>query len=170
MSDPKQQILDILHKAYQIEVDGYTFYSMVADKADKPAVEELFSKLAQDEVEHKAYLTGVIRSYDERGTAAFQIDRKAHDLRAFSASVFTDAFKKQAEGAQFELGVLSIGLQLENNAVAYFTKAAREAGDAEVSSFYQFLADWEKEHFEALDRLYNGVREEFWSEGRFSPF
>ena len=170
MSDAKQDIFDILQKAYQIEVDGYTFYSMVADKADKPAVQELFGKLAKDEKEHKAYLTGVMQAYEERGTAAFRIDRKAPDFRAFSATIFSDTFKEQAEGAQFEMGVLSIGLQLENNAITYFTQAAREADDAEVRSFYQFLADWEKEHFEALKRLYNGVREEFWTEGRFSPF
>ncbi len=170
MSGSKQQVLDILQKAFQIEVDGYTFYSMVADKSDKPAVQELFGKLAADEVEHKAYLIGVMRGYDERGTAAFQIQRAAPDLKAFSASVFTDTFKRQAERAQFEMGVLSIGLQLENNALTYFAQAAREATDAHICSFYQFLADWEKEHFDALDRLYKGVREEFWAEGRFSPF
>jgi rubrerythrin len=38
----RDQIVDILRKAYQIEVDGYTFYSMTADRAIKPAVQELF--------------------------------------------------------------------------------------------------------------------------------
>ncbi len=40
----------------------------------------------------------------------------------------------------------------------------------EVREFYQFLADWEQEHLEALQRLYNGVRQDFWSDGGFSPY
>ncbi len=58
MSD-REQMLDILRKAYQIEVDGYTFYSMTADRAEKEAVRDLFAKLAADEVQHQAYLKSV---------------------------------------------------------------------------------------------------------------
>ena len=41
-----EDIREVLRKAYQIEVDGYTFYSMAADRSTKPAVGELFAKLA----------------------------------------------------------------------------------------------------------------------------
>ena len=44
------------------------------------------------------------------------------------------------------------------------------ATEAEVRDFYQFLADWEQQHFDALQRLYGGVREDFWAEGGFAPF
>ena len=33
-----------------------------------------------------------------------------------------------------------------------------------------FLADWERQHLEALQRLYNGVRQDFWTDGGFAPF
>ena len=170
MSQPLGTIRDILRKAYQIEVDGHTFYSMAADQADKEPVRELFDKLACDEVEHKAYLKEVMRGVDERGVAAFTVGRRDPDLRAFSDSVFTERFKERARGAAFEMGVLSVGMQLESNAIAYFTSAARDADEGEVRGFYQFLADWEKEHLEALERLYNGVRQDFWAESGFAPF
>ena len=170
MTDARDTILDILKKAYQIEVDGYTFYSMAADRSDKPAVVELFDKLAHDEVEHKAYLKGVMRNFDAEGVAAFAHERRAPELRAFAATIFSDDFKKQAEGAAFEMGVLSIGMQLESRAIAFFTRAASEADEQEVRDFYQFLADWEQQHFDALQRLYGGVREDFWAEGGFAPF
>ena len=67
MSQANDGIREILKKAYQIEVDGYTFYTMAADRASKPAVQELFDKLARDEVQHKAYLQSVIGSYEEKG-------------------------------------------------------------------------------------------------------
>ena len=163
-------IREILKKAYQIEVDGYTFYSMAAERASKPAVQELFDKLARDEVQHKAYLQSVIGSYEEKGFAAFKMPHRDPDLKAFTGTIFTEEFKKQAHGADFELGVLSIGMTLETNAIKYFTGAAENTTEDEVRDFYRFLAEWEREHLEALQSLYNGVRQDFWSDDGFSPF
>jgi rubrerythrin len=163
-------IREILRKAYQIEVDGYTFYSMTAERTTKPAVQELFDKLARDEVQHKAYLQSVIGSYEEKGVAAFKMPHRDPDLKAFTATIFTDAFKKQAHGADFELGVLSIGMTLETNAIKYFSGAAENTSETEVKDFYLFLADWEKQHLDALQMLFNGVREDNWADGGFSPY
>ncbi len=170
MNETRDVILDILKKAYQIEVEGYAFYSMVADKADKPAVQELFDKLAHDEVEHKAYLREISKNYSEQGSAAFAITRRAPEFTALRDKIFSKEFRKQAEGASFEFSALSIGMQLESRAIAHFSQAARSATEAEVKAFYEFLADWEKTHLDALKTLYDGVREDFWGESGFSPF
>jgi rubrerythrin len=170
MTQPEETIREILRKAYQIEVDGYTFYSMAAEQARKPAVQELFDKLAHDEVEHKAFLRDVMRNYEKKGTAAFQFDRLDPDLRRFTAAIFTDSFREQARGADFEMGALSIGMQLESNAISYFTTAAETADEREIREFDQFLADWEKQHLDALQALFNSVRQDFWAEGGFAPF
>jgi len=167
---PDDDIREILKKAYQIEVDGYTFYSMAADRASKPAVQELFDKLARDEIQHKAYLQGVMGSYEDKGIEAFNIHRRDPDLQSFSSTIFTEEFKRQVHGAELELGVLSIGMTLESNAIRYFSGAAENAAEEEVREFYQFLADWEQQHLEALQALYHGVRQDFWDEGGFSPF
>lgn len=165
-----EQILDVLKKAYQIEVDGYTFYSMTAEKASKPAVKELFEKLAHDELQHQAYLKEVLKNYGTMGTAAFQAKRAAHDLSEYSQKLFTDQFRQQAHGATFEMGVLSVGMTLESSAIQHFSTAAQGASEQEVKAFYQFLADWEKQHFDALQGLYNSVREDFWHTGGFAAF
>jgi len=170
MPETNDEIREILKKAYQIEVDGYTFYSMAADRASKPPVQELFDKLARDEVQHKSYLQTVIGSYEEKGIAAFDVPHRDPDLKAFTSTIFTDEFTKQARGADFELGVLSIGMTLEANAIQYFSGAAKNTSEQEVRDFYEFLADWEQEHLEALQALYHGVRQDFWADGGFSPF
>ncbi|MBE3073157.1 MAG: ferritin family protein [Acidobacteria bacterium] len=164
------QLTDILRKAYQIEVDGYTFYSMTADHADKPAVQDLFGKLAQDEVQHQAFLRSVMKNCDQLGAGAFAVSITLPDLRAFSNKVFTDRFREQAEGAAFEMAALSVGMTLEKNAVAYFSTAARDAPETEVRTFYQFLADWEQQHLDALQGLHEMIRADFWDRGGFSPF
>jgi len=165
----KEQILEIVRKAYQIEVDGHTFYSMTAATADKAAVKELFGKLAADELQHKAYLTNVLKNYEEQGVSAFQGTRLPEGARSFADRVFTVGFRKQAAGADFEVAVVSIGMQLESRAVTFFTKAAQEATDGEVRDFYRFLADWETEHLDSLKDLSDSLRTDFWDRSGFSP-
>lgn len=165
----KDQVLEIVRKAYQIEVDGHTFYSMTAASAEKPAVRELFEKLAADELLHKAYLTNVLKNYDEQGTAVFKGGRLPDDARSFSESVFTSGFRKQAQGASFEVAVVSIGMQLESRAVTFFTKAAGDATEREVQEFYRFLADWETKHLDSLKEVFDHIRTDFWDEMGFSP-
>ncbi len=166
----RDRILDILRMAYQIEVDGYTFYSMTADRATKPAVQELFGKLAQDELQHQAFLRSVLKNYDEQGAGAFDVGVKLPDVRAFADKIFTDRFRDQAEGAAFEMAALSVGMMLEKNAVAHFSTAAREASDQQVQKFYGFLADWERQHLDALQGLHESIRTDFWDRSGFSPF
>lgn len=166
-----EQILDILREAYQIEVDGYTFYSMTAERATKPAVEELFGKLAQDEMQHQAFLRDVLGHYQAKGAAAFDVSIRVREgMGAFSDAVFTARFREQAEGAAFEMAALSVGMTLEKNAVAHFSGAAKMAGEEEVRRFYQFLANWEQQHLEALQALHEAVRGDFWERSSFSPF
>jgi len=169
MGDNRDAILDIVGRAYQIEVDGYTFYSMTAERATKPAVQELFSKLASDEVQHQAFLKSVARDYGTSGTAAFRFDMKRPDARALTSTIFTGKFREQAAGAQFELAVLSIGMTLETNAIRYFTGAAKQATDQEIRDFYQFLADWEQQHFDSLQNIFGMVRSDHMAESGFSP-
>jgi len=170
MSDNRDAILDIVGKAYQIETDGYTFYSMTAERATKPAVQELFAKLASDEVQHQAFLKSVAKNYDEHGTRAFKLETKVPDALAVTSQIFTGRFREQAAGAQFELAVLSIGMTLETNAIKYFTTAAKQATDQEVKEFYQFLADWEQQHYDALQNIFTMVRSDHQAESGFSPF
>jgi rubrerythrin len=163
-------IIDILRKAYQIEVDGYTFYSMTAERAEKPAVQDLFAKLAQDEVQHQAFLRSVLKNYHDKGVDAFAMNVVPPDLRVFSDKVFTARFREQAEGAAFEMGALSVGMTLEKNAVAYFAGAAHSATEVQVKRFYQFLADWEQQHLNALQGLSETIRGDFWDKSGFTPY
>lgn len=166
----KDKILDILQQAYQIEINGHTFYTMTADKCEKPATKELFQKLADDEVIHQNYLKSIGKKYRKDGVKAFAAPLKGHSMGKITSEVFTDRFIEQAQGATFEMGALSVGMTLETNAMALFHKAAGSSDSKEVKTFYAFLEEWEKEHFDALKNLFEQLKGEFWGEGGFSPF
>ena len=164
MTTDFEAISDVLRKAFQVEVDGFTFYSMALERATKPAARKLFERLARDETEHKAYIMAVMKRYEEHGASSFQFDPRDPDLAEFSSEIFTESFKEQAQGEVSELGVLSIGVQLESNAVAFFSAAVREASDPHITGFYQFLADWEGMHLRTLKQLYVSIHVDFWPE------
>jgi hypothetical protein len=111
----------------------------------------------------------VLKNYDQDGLGAFNVAIKLPDLSAFADRVFTARFREQAEGAAFEMAALSVGMTLEKNAVAYFSTAAKEATDQEVQKFYGFLAEWERQHLDALQGLHESIRTDFWDRGGFSP-
>ncbi len=164
MSTEFDAITDVLRKAFQVEVDGFTFYSMAAERTTKPAVQQLFERLARDETEHQAYIKAVMRRYEEHGVSSFRFDPRDPDLAEFSSEIFTESFKEQAQGEVSELGALSIGVQLESNAVAFFAAAARDATKPQIAGFYQFLADWEGMHLRTLKQLFDSIRVDFWPE------
>lgn len=160
MNTHVNEIVDILRKAYQVEVDGLTFYTLTAQSATKPAAEKLFERLARDETEHQTYLRSVLRRYEEHGASSFAFERRDPDLAEFSSAIFTEEFRDQATGEESELGALSIGLQLEATAVEFFDASARNATDPQISGFFRFLADWEGLHLRTLQHLYDSIRED----------
>lgn len=160
MSTEFDSIMGILKKAFQVEVDGFTFYSMAEERAAKPAVRKLYKRLALDETEHKAYLRSVMKRYEELGAASFRLDPRDPDLGEFSSQMFTEEFKDQTEGEVTEVGALSIGIQLESNAIEFFSTAAQKAEDDRISGFYRFLADWEGFHLRTLRHLFDSIRVE----------
>ena len=164
MTTEIDEIADVLRRAFQVEVDGFTFYSMALESATKPAVRKLFERLARDETEHKAYIMAVMKRYEEHGASSFRFDQSDPDLAEFSSQIFTDAFREQAQGEASELGALSIGVQLESNAVAFFNTAAGNATEPQITGFYQFLADWEGMHLRTLQQLYDRIRVDYWPE------
>ncbi len=157
-------IPDILRRAYQVEVDGQTFYSMAAERAaGKPAVQRLFARLADDERQHQEYLHEVASHYRDKDRKPLTLPGAVPDRSEFSAALFTDEVRRQAEGADFETAVLSLGLSIERNAIAVYTDAAKSATDEQLRGFYQFLAIWERQHRIALQNAYRAVRADFWN-------
>ena len=61
-------------------------------------------------------------------------------------------------------------MTLESNAIKYFTTAATQASDREVQEFYQFLANWEQQHYDSLQNIFSIVRSDHMAESGFSPF
>jgi hypothetical protein len=59
-----------------------------------------------------------------------------------------------------EAGALSAGMALESAAIVHFTGTARSATADQARDFYLFLADWERQHLQALENAFAAIRDD----------
>ena len=84
--------------------------------------------------------------------------------------IFSDQIKSRIQDAHIEMSALSIGIQLELDAMKFYKSQAEAADDPDITNFYNELAEWESGHYHALLKQQEELKEDYWSSGGFSPF
>jgi hypothetical protein len=84
--------------------------------------------------------------------------------------IFSDGIKGRVREAHIEMSALSIGIQLELDAMNFYRSQAEAFDDPTVKQLYTELAEWESGHYQALSRQQEELKEDYWSAGGFSPF
>jgi len=86
-----------------------------------------------------------------------------------SADVISDDFKKAVRRGEFELAVISIGCDLENEAIAYDKEHAAKTDDADLKQLFTWLVEWEDGHLEQLLELEKIYQDAYWADQGFAP-
>ena len=170
MNDEVKRITDGLQKAMQAEHEGRHFYLMAAHNTEDPRGKEIFETLAAEELNHFHYLQAQYKSLVETGKVDPSAKLGAKMELKGSHPIFSDAIKGRIGQAHYEMTALSIGVQLEMSAVNFYTAEAELTTDPAIKSFYMELAEWERGHLNALQAQADSLREDYWSQGGFSPF
>ncbi|MBU0640623.1 MAG: ferritin family protein [Planctomycetes bacterium] len=156
--------------AIKAERDGHSFYSMAATSAQDQKAKGVFAQLAAEELEHMNFLTqhyeSVLKSGRPDQTA--RLGPRA-DFGGLSP-IFSDGVRTRIKGAHFEMSALSIGMQLEADAVKFYQAQSAAARDAAVKKFFNELAEWESGHYQALRSQQELLKEDYWAAGGFAPF
>ena len=95
--------------------------------------------------------TATVRAVQEVGPAVVNITTGGAPRMTIEERL-QPALQCQPEVASLNMGSMNFGL---------FPMLGR---------FKEFQHDWERQHLEALQAIYNGVRQDFWSDGGFAPF
>jgi rubrerythrin len=159
-----------LRHAIKAERDGHSFYRMAADSSKDPKAKEVFGQLAREELDHLEFLTqhyeAALKTGRPSESAALG---KRVDLSG-SSPIFSSGIKDRLREAHLEMSALSIGIRLELDAMNFYRSHAEDADNPDVRKLYNELAEWEAGHYEALLRQQEALKEDYWSESRFSPF
>jgi rubrerythrin len=143
---------EVVRAAMEVEKNGHRFYSTMAQRATHELARELFSWLAQDEVEHLRRLKQVEVKFQE--SAYFADDEEFLPyLRRFSdQEVFPSAERLESvlQGPDGDLAALALAIEAEDKFAAYFAWAAEHALEPDGREAFAWLAAEEIRHGELL--------------------
>ncbi len=134
----------IINLAIDREVEAYTFYKSVADKAKDANLKKLFAELAGEEKKHREFLQDFLAKEGKSLKFDAAKDYKVGDALP-SPPITPDL--KPLEGL-----VLAIKKELE--AMQMYTRLAAASTDAQQQMLFNGLANMESTHKARLEDIY----------------
>jgi rubrerythrin len=142
MSDPKQQVADVLRTAIKGEEDGYRFYNLLAEKATNPDAKKKLEGLRDDEQRHKVTLVALFEQY---------VGGEIGELPPKGITALAEVFRKgHLEERKTEMEFLSLAIEAELAATKYYQMQKEAVADPAFQSIFDQLADEEHNHYELL--------------------
>lgn len=143
---------EVIRAAMEVEKNGHQFYSAMVEKAKSSLAKEIFTWLAQDEVQHLRTLKDLVAKYEE---GAFWADEEESlpYLRRFSESEIFPSSERLAEVLQAEdaeLRAFDLAIEAEEKFAAFFKAAASKARNEEGREAFTWLAGEEDRHASLL--------------------
>ncbi len=143
---------EVIMAAKDVERNGHRFYSTMAERASDPLLKELFTWLAQDEVEHLRRLNQLQADYQD-GAFADCEEEFLQYLSQFSvAKIFPDAERLEAilKTDTADIQALDMAIEAEERFAEYFLKASELAQTEDGKEAFSWLADEEARHAKIL--------------------
>jgi rubrerythrin len=137
----------ILSLAIDREVEAYTFYRSVAERAKDANLKKLFDELAGDEQNHREKLQSILTE----GVSSFTFD-PSRDYKVVEA---VDAPELTPDLNPLEGLVLAIRKELE--AMQMYTQLAAVQDDEEKKQVFVELANMERGHKARLEDIYTNM-------------
>jgi rubrerythrin len=149
MSDIEQfSGYEVVRAAMEVEGNGHRFYATMAQRASSELARELFTWLAQDEIEHLRRLRSIESRYQD-GAFLDGAEEFLPYLRRFADSeIFPSAehLDRVLRGIDGDLAALALAIEAEEKFAAYFAKAAEFAREADGREAFVWLAGEERRH------------------------
>lgn len=166
----ENQALNIIKKAILMEARGKALYMEVAEKTQSPDVKKIFELMAAEEQTHIEYLSEQYKSFSKDKTFIKQDFQQTDTDDTIAKLVLNPAIKEQISGAGFESAAITAAIDMETKAIEVYSKWAKESTDPNEKALFEWLADWEKTHYEMLIKLDKELTEKIWFDNQFWPF
>jgi rubrerythrin len=161
--------LEILKTAILLEKRGESFYRTVAEKTNDENTRQVFSTLAEEEVEHSRFLSEQYSHYTKNKSFKKITEAIVPD-DSETQKVLTDAVKNKISAASFEAAAIAAAIDMENKAIAVYSERAESAEDPAEKELYKMLAEWEQSHHKLLKAMDDDLKQRVWDDNNFWPF
>ncbi len=170
MNNRQKELAEGLLTAIKAERYGHSFYLMAAKSTGDAKGQEVFKTLAREELDHMQFLRNQYDSIVKTGAPDKSLKIGNRTSLSAVSPIFSDELRERIKDANFEMTSLSIGIQLEQNSMAFYKTQAEKVDDPTMRDFYTKLAEWETGHYRALLKQQEELKEDFWSASGFAPF
>ena len=137
----------ILDSAIQFEKAGIKLYTELQQAATDPVAIRLFETLIEQEKDH-------VSAIEKYANTHLFVSTYYVPLKDTIKEVFEELSDKTAIDSLSQKEGLESAIKLEDNGYNLYKDALANATDENDKSFYKFLMDMEKEHYESLANLY----------------
>jgi rubrerythrin len=161
--------LAALEMAIQTEIDGYAFYTKFARQTQDDNAQDMFERLAQDEVMHLELLRNTKAMLEENGQ--WLEYQGMSQKRAQGAPIFSrERVEQNLVGYTSDLSALRLAYLIEKDAVDFYRRAAEQTGDPDGKRMFLDLVKMEQAHLDLLEGEYNYLQGQFQMAMGFAPF
>ena len=145
---------EVIRAAKEVEKNGHRFYSTMSERASDTALKDLFSWLAQDEVEHLRRLNQLELRYQESSFADYEEEFLPYLNRFSDDKIFPDADRLEAvlKTENADVQALDMAIEAEVKFAEYFAKASTHAQSDDGREAFAWLADEEARHAKILQK------------------
>lgn len=143
---------EVIRAAMEVEKNGHRFYSTMAERAKSDTAKEIFSWLAQDEVQHLKTLEDLVPKYQSGAFWENEEEFLPYLRRFADREIFPSAERLEAilAAEDSDLKALDLAIEAEVRFAEYFQKAAENARTQEGKEAFGWLAAQEDEHARVL--------------------
>ncbi|MBI5826475.1 MAG: ferritin family protein [Deltaproteobacteria bacterium] len=165
----KTQAINELNIAYKTEVAGYHFYTTAAAYASDAKGRAVFTNLAKDELTHIMVISNISDSL-KKGAGWVGFDealKTGASLAQKGLPIFPEEneFVKRLGADRTDLNAVSIGIEIEEAAVEFYSRLLKEAAGADEKVVLTKLLEMEKGHLKILRWESESLRKTgFWGE------
>ncbi len=150
-----EYMLQALKDAVQMEVEGRQFYLEAAKKAKSSGVKEIMEYLAESEKYHIEKFTEIYRSLEKDPGWSASMATFAPPRHEPYVCVMAMTKDEQGVGGKDDLQALKTGIKMEECAIDYYTKLAKETHIPLARRFFMSVAHEERGHYMTLLDMHN---------------
>jgi rubrerythrin len=139
-----------IETAIKMEQEAVDFYTKCAEKTNNPLGKKMFLSIAEDEKNHMAC---AIKVTQKQGFKPSEITPFQNMKKIFEQNK-NDMLERVASTTG-ELEALELSIKMEQDAIAFYKKAAAQATNPEEKSLFDCLVNDEEEHLKIIQNTHS---------------
>lgn len=164
------ELKEILKTAMRSELEGKELYKAIAEKTDDEKAKQVFLAMSIEEQSHFTILQEILKHITKKEEYDLKDLEKKIDFENSESPIFSKEFKNRIKEKHYEMSALSIAIKLEYDSFIFYSQAEKEIEEKGLKQFFHYLSEWEKTHYDALNKQMKYLEDDYFVQNEFAPF